>query len=180
MTTARANDAPQRSGAAKRAFVALGANVGPRRATLEWALRALDASEGVRVVARSSWHRTAPVGGPVGQPAFLNGAAELETSRTPHDLLALMLELEVRTGRLRTRATQDGPRSLDLDLLLFADHIVDDARLELPHPRLEERAFVLAPLAEIAPDLVLPRCGVRVRERLAALGVPHEPTPAAP
>lgn len=156
--------------------MALGANVGPRRATLEWALRALGAAEGVRVVRRSSWHRTAPVGGPVGQPPFLNGAAELATSRTPHDLLALMLELEVRTGRLRTRATLDGPRSLDLDLLLFEDRTIDDARLELPHPRLEERAFVLAPLAEIAPNLVLPRSGITVRERLAALSVPHEST----
>lgn len=151
------------------AFVALGANVGPRRATIEWALRALDACEGVRVAARSRLYTTVAVGGPAGSPNFLNGAARLVTARTPHDLLALLLELEARAGRLRSRERVDAPRTLDLDLLLYGDVAIDDARLELPHPRMEGRAFVLEPLAEIAPDLVLPRCGAPVAERLAEL-----------
>lgn len=152
-----------------RAYIALGANVGPRRATIEWALRTLDASEGVRVAARSKLVTTVAVGGPADSPNFLNGAALLETSRTPHDLLALLLELEARAGRVRSRARLDAPRTLDLDLLLFDDVRIDDARLEVPHPRMEDRSFVLEPLAQIAPDLVLPRSGLRVVDRSAQL-----------
>lgn len=139
----------------ERAFVAVGANVGPRRATIEWALRALDRAEGVRVVARSPLVVTDPVGGPHGQPRFLNGAVELRTTRTPHDLLALLLELEARAGRVRSRARTNGPRTLDLDLLVYGDRAIADARLDLPHPRMTERTFVLEPLATIASDLVL-------------------------
>lgn len=152
----------------ERAFVAVGANVGPRRATIEWAVRALDAAEGVRVVARSPLVATDPVGGPPGQPRFLNGAIEVATTRTPHDLLALLLELETRAGRRRARARTNGPRTLDLDLLVHGDARACDARLELPHPRMAHRAFVLAPLAHLAPDLVLAN-GRTVREQLQRL-----------
>jgi len=163
---------PNTHGPSTRAFVAVGANVGPRRATIEWALRALDRAEGVRVVARSRLFTTEPVGGPVGQPRFLNGAFAVETTRTPHDLLALLLELEARAGRVRSRARTNGPRTLDLDLLAFGDRTVCDARLELPHPRMAERTFVLEPLATIAPDLVLTGAvgaGRTVAEQLARL-----------
>ncbi|MEZ5979951.1 MAG: 2-amino-4-hydroxy-6-hydroxymethyldihydropteridine diphosphokinase, partial [Planctomycetota bacterium] len=118
-----------------RAYVALGANLGPRRATLRWAVRALDACEGVRVLRASRLMETEAVGGPAGQPDYLNGAVELETTLAPHALLSVLLELESRAGRHRERTEKDAPRTLDLDLLAHGDAVVDDERLTLPHPR---------------------------------------------
>jgi 2-amino-4-hydroxy-6-hydroxymethyldihydropteridine diphosphokinase len=139
-------DAPQ------QAAIALGGNLGDVRASVEGALAELNDSPGIRLVRRSAWYRSTPVGPP--QPDYLKGCAVLEVSLSPEALLDRLLETEARFGRVR--AERWGPRSLDLDLILFGDLRLDGARLQVPHPRLRERAFVLVPLAEIAPDWIDP------------------------
>lgn len=138
------------------AFVALGANLGDPAATLRAALGALANLPESRVVRSSSLYRTAPVG-ITEQPEFVNAVARLETSLAPETLLDQLLDIEQRFGRIR--AERNGPRTLDLDLLLYDDQLLELPRLTLPHPRLHLRAFVLYPLAEIAPDLALPGRG---------------------
>jgi 2-amino-4-hydroxy-6-hydroxymethyldihydropteridine diphosphokinase len=140
-----------------RAFVGLGANLGDREPTLRAAVDALGGEAGVQVVAVSTLRDTEPVG--VGeQPLYLNGAAELETTLTARELLDLLLAVERSFGRVRTPG-EHGPRTLDLDLLLYGDEAIDEPGLTLPHPRLHERRFVLEPLAELAPGLVVPGRG---------------------
>ena len=138
-------------------------------------MAALRATEEVEVVGVSRWHETSAVGGPAGQPDFLNGVLEARTDLAPEDLLWLLQRIETRFGRDRKNEVRHGPRTLDLDLLLHGDERRDGPGLVLPHPGLEERAFVLAPLAELAPELVLPRSGQRVDARLATLA--REGTP---
>ena len=149
----------------QKAAIALGANLGDCRATLEGALAALDASPGVRLLARSRWYRSAPIGPP--QPDYVNGCALLAVALGPEALLERLLATERRFGR--TRGERWGPRSLDLDLLLMGDRRLNTPRLTLPHPRLRERAFVLVPLAEIAPAWIDPISGRSVAELAAAL-----------
>ena len=151
------------------AAVGLGSNLGPRAAHLDAALRALAATPGVRVVSRSAWIETEPVGGPPGAPRFLNGATLIETTLVPRALLERLLAIETSCGRVRRAGGRDEPRTLDLDLLVHGPRVVDEPGLAVPHPRLEQRAFVLRPLAEIAPELVLPRSGRTVSAALAAL-----------
>ena len=140
-----------------RAYVALGANLGDRERTLRAAVDALAAEDGIEVVAVSTLRETEPVG--VGeQPRFLNGAAELETTLTARELLDRLLAVEQRFGRVRSSG-EHGPRTLDLDLLLYGDEVIDEPGLAVPHPRLHERSFVLEPLAELAPGLVVPGRG---------------------
>jgi len=140
-----------------RAYVALGANLGDRERTLRAAVDALAATEGVEVVGVSTLRETDPVG--VGeQPRFLNGAVALDTTLPARELLALLLALEQRFGRVRV-AGEHAPRTLDLDLLLYGDEEIDESALTVPHPRLHERRFVLEPLAELAPGLVVPGRG---------------------
>jgi 2-amino-4-hydroxy-6-hydroxymethyldihydropteridine diphosphokinase len=140
-----------------RAYVGLGANLGDREATLRAAVGALAAEEGVEVVSVSVLRETQPVG--VGQqPLYLNGAAELQTKLTARELLDLLLALEQRFGRTRVPG-EHTPRTLDLDLLLYGDEVIDEPGLHVPHPRLHERRFVLEPLAELAPGLVVPGRG---------------------
>jgi 2-amino-4-hydroxy-6-hydroxymethyldihydropteridine diphosphokinase len=140
-----------------RAYVGLGANLGDRERMLRAAVDALAAEEGIEVVSVSTLRETEPVG--VGeQPRFLNGAAELETPLTARELLDRLLTVEQRFGRVRI-AGEHGPRTLDLDLLLYGDEVIDEPGLTVPHPRLHERRFVLEPLAELAPGLVVPGRG---------------------
>jgi 2-amino-4-hydroxy-6-hydroxymethyldihydropteridine diphosphokinase len=149
------------------AYVALGSNLGDRPAHLRRALEALEQA-GERVRAESSVWETEPVDAP-GTPWFLNMVVELDTRRAPHALLSLLLEIEAQAGRRRGKP--NAPRTLDLDLLAMDDLRLADPRLELPHPRMWERRFVLEPLAEIAPGLRNPRTGRTVdeeRRRLAA------------
>ncbi|HEX5270216.1 MAG TPA: 2-amino-4-hydroxy-6-hydroxymethyldihydropteridine diphosphokinase, partial [Gemmataceae bacterium] len=146
------------------AYIALGSNLGDRRALLDQALHLLGEHTAVRVTAVSSYHETEPVGGPPGQGPYLNAAATLQTDLAPRDLLRLLLEVESRLGRVR--AQRFGPRTIDLDLLLYGDVTSDDHELTLPHPRMHERLFVLRPLAEIAPHARHPRLGQTVREML--------------
>lgn len=138
------------------AYVALGANLGDPASTIRAAFGALANLPESRVVHCSSLYRTAPVG-ILDQPEFVNAVALLETTLAPEALLDALLDVEHRFGRIR--AEKNGPRTLDLDLLLYDDQFVDQPHLTLPHPRLHLRAFVLQPLAELAPDLIIPGRG---------------------
>lgn len=138
-----------------RAYVGLGSNLGEREATLRRALEALGGTEGIDVVAVSSFRETAPVG-VVDQPRFVNAAAVLETSLGPRELLEALLEVERGLGRDRSAEERWGPRTVDLDLLLYGGQTIDEPGLEVPHPRLTERAFVLEPLLELDSGLRLP------------------------
>ena len=149
-----------------RAHVGLGANLGEREETLRRALELLAATAGIEVVAVSSFRETDPVGH-LDQPRFLNGAAALETSLSPRELLDALLAVERELGRTREGA-RFGPRTVDLDLLLYGDAQLDEPSLTLPHPRLHERRFALEPLAELDPELVVPGRG-RVTDLLAEL-----------
>jgi len=146
------------------AYIALGSNLGDRRRFLDQALQLLREQPHVRVRQVSSYHETKPVGGPPGQGAYLNAAAELQTDLPPHEVLRLLLEVESRLGRVRQE--RFGPRTIDLDLLLYEEATRADEELTLPHPRMHERLFVLRPLAEIAPCARHPRLGLTVREML--------------
>lgn len=140
-----------------RAYVALGSNLGDREATLRGAAERLGAVEGVRVVGVSELRETDPVG-MVEQPRFLNGAVALDTDLSPRDLLDVLLGIERELGRVRDGARW-GPRTLDLDLLVYDDVVVDEPGLRVPHPRLHERRFVLEPLADLDPLLEVPGRG---------------------
>jgi 2-amino-4-hydroxy-6-hydroxymethyldihydropteridine diphosphokinase len=140
-----------------RVFVGLGANLGDREGTLHAAVDALAGEEGIEVVAVSTLRETEPVG-VGGQPRFLNGVVELETTLAARELLDRLLAVEQRFGRVRVQG-EHGPRTLDLDLLLYGGEEIDEPHLVVPHPRLHERRFVLEPLAELAPGLVVPGCG---------------------
>jgi 2-amino-4-hydroxy-6-hydroxymethyldihydropteridine diphosphokinase len=138
------------------AFVGIGANLGDRESQLKSALELLAAEDGIEVVAVSALRETEPVG-PVEQPRFLNGAVRLSTELSPLELLERLLAIEQRLGRVRKE--RFGPRTIDLDLLLYGDEVVEEPGLTVPHPRLHERRFALEPLAELAPGLVIPGRG---------------------
>lgn len=138
------------------AYIGMGANIpsaaGPPEATLAAALEQLDSVGRIRC--RSSLYSTAPVGF-ADQPRFLNAVIGLDTSLSPASLLAGLLQIERNFGRNRSSAVLNGPRTLDLDILLYGDLVLHESNLDIPHPRLRERAFVLVPLHEIAPQLVI-------------------------
>jgi 2-amino-4-hydroxy-6-hydroxymethyldihydropteridine diphosphokinase len=157
------------------AFIALGGNVGDVRATFDRAIAMLCDGAEVRLTARSSDYRTPPWG-VTDQPPFINAAIAVTTALTPHALLQRAQDCERTLGRDRANERHWGPRPIDLDLLAYDDIALEDATLTLPHPHLFERAFVLVPLAEIAPDRVIG--GIRVRdalERIDAEGVEKLP-----
>ncbi len=128
-------------------FIALGSNLGDRAAHIRDALRELAEAGDIRVLACSTLHETDPVGGPPGQPLYLNAVAELATELEPRALLKRMREIEQRHGRDRT--VRNGPRTLDLDLLLYRDRVLAEPDLTVPHPRMWEREFVMRPLREV-------------------------------
>lgn len=150
-----------------RAFVGLGGNVGDVATTLEEALWAIDALPQTSIRAQSAMY-VSPAWGNTEQPDFLNAVVELQTRLTPRVLLDHLLAIEERFGRVRSEGEKWGPREIDLDLLLFGDEALDEPGLHLPHPHLHERAFVLVPLAEIAPTLEIAGRG-RVDALLAAV-----------
>ena len=147
------------------AYVGLGANIGPREVTLLRAVDLLAEADEVEVLAVSQLRETDPLG-MVDQPRFLNGAARIDTSLSPRALLELLLRIEQSLGRVREERW--GPRTVDLDLLVYGDLIVDEPGLRVPHPRLHERRFALEPLAELDPELVVPGLG-SLSAALAAL-----------
>jgi 2-amino-4-hydroxy-6-hydroxymethyldihydropteridine diphosphokinase len=148
------------------AFLALGGNLGDVHSTFERAIAMLCDGADVRLVARSADYRTPPWG-VTDQPAFLNAVVEIATSLPPHELLARALACERALGRDRATERHWGPRRIDIDILAYDDIELHDADLTLPHPHLFERAFVLMPLAEIAPDRVI--AGIRVRDAAARI-----------
>ncbi len=137
---------------AVKTAIALGSNLGNSQAILEGALEALDQTSGITIEAKSSWYLTKAIG-PT-QPDYLNGCAILSVEVSPEALLEHLLAIEQKFGRVRQELW--GPRTLDLDLLLYDDLIWHQPNLQIPHPRMTERAFVLVPLAEIAPDWIYP------------------------
>ncbi|MBR8828696.1 MAG: 2-amino-4-hydroxy-6-hydroxymethyldihydropteridine diphosphokinase [Gomphosphaeria aponina SAG 52.96 = DSM 107014] len=145
--------------------IALGSNLGDSLLILENAVKMLRNTPGIMVESVSSWYQTAPVGPP--QPDYLNGCALLEVQLSPTDLLATLLTIEKQFGRVRRE--RFGPRTLDLDILLLANLILDTPNLQIPHPRMRERAFVLVPLAEIAPLWVEPVSGKAIASFLEGL-----------
>jgi 2-amino-4-hydroxy-6-hydroxymethyldihydropteridine diphosphokinase len=147
------------------AYIALGSNLGDREGYLERALTVLRQCDGIEVTRVSPMYETRPVGGPPGQGPYLNAVAEVRTERSAHDLLDVLLAIERDLGRVRQE--RDGPRTIDLDLLLYGDRVYADERLTVPHPRLHERLFVLQPLAQLAPGLIHPVRKQSIAELLA-------------
>ncbi|MGI8500838.1 MAG: 2-amino-4-hydroxy-6-hydroxymethyldihydropteridine diphosphokinase [Hassallia sp.] len=143
-----------------RSAIALGSNLGDRSFILAAAVETLAQTPGIILEVTSSWYQTKAVGPP--QPDYLNGAAILQVEMTPQFLLATLLAIESKFGRIRTEHW--GARSLDLDLLLYDDLIFDTPALQIPHPRMCDRAFVLVPLAEIAPNLIEPVSQCEIKE----------------
>jgi 2-amino-4-hydroxy-6-hydroxymethyldihydropteridine diphosphokinase len=142
--------------------ISLGSNLGDSLAILESSVNHLNDTPGLRLQHRSSWYRTVAVGPP--QPDYLNGCAVCQVDRSPQEVLKLLLQIEREFGRVRRQPW--GPRTLDLDLLWFDHLILDTPTLTLPHPRLRERAFVLVPLAEIAPHWIDPISGKSIVQLL--------------
>ncbi|MDO3377930.1 2-amino-4-hydroxy-6-hydroxymethyldihydropteridine diphosphokinase [Geoalkalibacter halelectricus] len=146
-------------------FLALGANLGEREEHLRQARALLQRAEGVTILAWSPLYETDPVGGPEGQGPYLNAVLAGTTSLAPADLLRLCQEVEAACGRVREQAW--GPRTLDIDLLIYGDLVLEAPDLILPHPRLHERRFVLEPLCDLAPDLIHPLLKKSMRRLLA-------------
>ena len=149
-----------------RAYVGLGGNLGDRRANLKAAVRELRRIPQTRVLKTSSFQWSDPEGEEV-QPRYLNGAAELESDLSPEELLTQLLQIETDLGRIRS--TPKGPRTVDLDLLLFGKQAVQSKNLELPHPRITKRRFVLEPLSELCPNAIIPGTKGSVLHHLQSL-----------
>ena len=141
-----------------RVYVGVGANLGRPRETIAAALALLDQVSDVELVAVSALRETDPVGYE-DQPRFVNGVVQLETELSPQELLAQLLAIETRLGRVRGQGPRFGPRTIDLDLLLYGDEQINEPGLQIPHPRLHERRFALEPLAELDPALEIPGHG---------------------
>lgn len=163
-------EAPQIATApAQLAYVSLGSNLGDRRENLNRALKLLDAPPHLKLRRFSSFIETPPVDCPPGSPAFLNAAAEIQTSLSPRELLARLLEIEAAMGRRRAGEPKNAPRLIDLDLLLFDQRVIAEPGLVIPHPRMHQRLFVLIPLAQIAAEARHPLLGRSIGEMLADL-----------
>lgn len=150
----------------QKCAIALGSNLGNSQETLTAAMQVLATTPGIAVQAISSWYRTKPMGR-IPQPDYLNGCALLQVKLPPQQLLKTLLATEAKFGRVR--GERWGARSIDFDLLLYEDLILDTPQLQLPHPRMNERAFVLLPLAEIAPNWIEPISGKTISQLVQAV-----------
>lgn len=148
------------------AYLGLGSNLGNRMAFLRSGRDALTDRSAIALIKAASVYETRAVGGPAENPLFLNTALQIETSLNPRQLLATCLAIEDEFGR--SRPARWAPRTLDIDILFYADQVICEANLSIPHPRLQERSFVLAPLREIAPDLRHPLLDQTISELAAA------------
>ncbi|MGB2600114.1 MAG: 2-amino-4-hydroxy-6-hydroxymethyldihydropteridine diphosphokinase [Candidatus Omnitrophota bacterium] len=146
-----------------KAYIGIGSNIGDRRENLEEAVSRLGLEKGIKVTARSSFYETRPAGGPP-QENYLNGAVEIETSLSPENCLKLLKRTEEAMGRVP--ADRNHPRVIDLDILLYDDVVIRNEEIEIPHPRMHERHFVLKGFAEIAPETVHPVLGKTIKELL--------------
>ncbi|WP_156481659.1 MULTISPECIES: 2-amino-4-hydroxy-6-hydroxymethyldihydropteridine diphosphokinase [unclassified Anabaena] len=144
----------------RRSAIALGSNLGDSLAILAAAIQELATIDGIKLETTSSWYRTKAVGPP--QPDYINGCAIVQVEMSPQELLETLLAIEQKFGRVRQEHW--GARSLDLDILLYDDLMIDTPTLQIPHPRMQQRAFVLVPLAEIAPDWIDPVSGLAIKE----------------
>lgn len=158
------------------AYLGLGANLGDRLANLQRGVDLLGAQPGITVVRSSRVYETDPVGGPP-QPSFLNAVLEIATELSPHELLSVCGEIEDSIGRVRV--VRWGPRPIDIDILTYDERTIDEVALQIPHPRMHERGFVLAPLAELTDDPPLPGGRYLADVRLAP-GVVEGVRPFAP
>jgi len=152
------------------AYLSLGSNMGNRQENLVQGLEFLKNCSGIDLVKVSSFYETEPVGYE-DQDWFLNAVAEIATNLSPQELLGVVAEVEKELGRVRT--IRWGPRTLDVDILFYGQELIVEENLEVPHPRIQERAFVLQPLAEIAPDLIHPYYGQTIEEMLENLAEPE-------
>lgn len=157
------------------AYLGLGSNLGNRLAFLRGGRDSLTSRFDITLLRASGVYETEAVGGPPDNPAFLNAVLEIETPLEPRALLAACLAVEDEFGR--TRPMEWAPRTLDIDLLLYGDLVISEPDLRIPHPRLHERAFVLAPLGELAPDLIHPDFHATIRALATALPLPPELAP---
>jgi len=160
-----------------RSFIGLGSNLGDREAHMRQAVRALEATPGIEVVQVSSIYETEPVGGPA-QPDYLNAVVEIYSQLGHRAIFEACMTIEHALGRDRATEEKWGPRAIDLDLLTSGDLTVSDPDLEIPHPRIAERAFVLVPFSEIAPYITIPGMG-KVHELEERLLVTHTVKPVA-
>jgi 2-amino-4-hydroxy-6-hydroxymethyldihydropteridine diphosphokinase len=149
-------------------YIALGSNLGDRLEHLSSGARLLEAHRGIRITGKSKIFETEPVGGPDHQGAYLNAVVRLESRFSARDLLSILLEIELVRGRVRSERW--GPRTLDLDLLIHGLEMIDEPGLIVPHPRLHERAFVLEPLGDLAPELEVPGLGETVKSLQVRVG----------
>lgn len=159
------------------AFVALGSNLGKRQTALRAAIDRIGRMPGTRVIAVADFLENPAVDAPPDSPAFLNSVMQILTSASAEELLAQLLEIERELGRDRDSQPANAPRTIDLDLLLFGDLILNSRSLIVPHPRMHVRRFVLQPLVQIAPDVVHPISGKTARELLAELAEPSSLVP---
>ncbi len=154
-----------------RVFIGLGSNIGDRKKNLEEAMRLLDTPPDIKVEKGSSLYTTEPIGY-VGQDWFLNSVVEISTLLSPMDLLHRCQAIEEQMGRVRIMLW--GPRTIDLDILLYGEEIVEDDELIIPHPNMHKRGFVLVPLAEIAPEVIHPKLNKKASELLRQLKDGHK------
>lgn len=150
-----------------RVYLGIGSNIGDRKAYIDKAILVLEKNIHIKIKQVSALYETDPVGGPV-QGKFLNGVIELKTILKPHELLNALQDIELRLGRIRS-GLKNQPRTLDLDILLFNDLILETQRLIIPHPLIQDRFFVLKPFAQIAPDIVHPVLKKTIKDIFAAL-----------